>query len=102
MAVARTLRLAGSVPPELWNRLGTKILPKLRSGSGLRIGIECAVSVNADAARTLAAELRQVLHELGLAEAVRVEESEQRADAAGTRTGDSLLAGGGADAAASS
>ena len=102
MAVARTLRLAGSVPPELWNRLGTKILPKLRSGSGLRIGIECAVSVNADAARTLAAELRQVLHELGLAEAVRVEESEQRADAAGTRTGDSLLAGDGADAAASS
>ncbi|MBC7336796.1 MAG: AAA family ATPase, partial [Clostridia bacterium] len=28
-----TLRLVGTVPPELWNRLGTKILPKLRSGA---------------------------------------------------------------------
>ena len=27
-----TLRLTGTVPPEVWNRLGTKMLPKLRSG----------------------------------------------------------------------
>jgi hypothetical protein len=35
----RTLRLSGSIPPEVWNRLGTKILPKLRSGSDLKIGL---------------------------------------------------------------
>src|SRR5207245_1886238 len=29
-----------SVPPEVWNRLGTKILPKLRSGSDLKIGLD--------------------------------------------------------------
>ena len=39
-AATRTLRLVGTVPPEIWNRLGTKILPKLRSGSALTIGLE--------------------------------------------------------------
>jgi hypothetical protein len=62
------------VPPEVWNRLGTKILPKLRSGSDLRIGLEFTVTVKADSAGSLAAELQQILQELGLGEAVRVEE----------------------------
>src|SRR5262245_2691033 len=69
----RTLRVVGAVPPEVWNRLGTKILPKLRSSSELRIGLEFSVTVSADSATALANELRQVLQELGLAEAVRVE-----------------------------
>ena len=33
------------MPPEGWNRLGTKILPKLRSGDDLSVGIEFSVSV---------------------------------------------------------
>jgi hypothetical protein len=69
----RTLRVSGNVPPEVWNRLGTKILPKLRSGSDLKIGLEFAVTVSADAANGLAAELRQILQELGLADTVKVE-----------------------------
>jgi len=73
-ATTKTLRLVGTVPPEIWNRLGTKILPKLRSGSDLRIGLEFTVTVKADAAGSLAAELQQILQELGLGEAVRVEE----------------------------
>jgi len=73
-ATTKTLRLVGSVPPEVWNRLGTKILPKLRSGSDLRIGLEFTVTVKADTAGSLAAEIQQILQELGLGEAVRVEE----------------------------
>ena len=73
-ATTKTLRLVGTVPPEVWNRLGTKILPKLRSGSDLRIGLEFTVTVKADTAGSLAAELQQILQELGLGEAVRVEE----------------------------
>ncbi|MGH9367934.1 MAG: DUF499 domain-containing protein, partial [Thermoanaerobaculia bacterium] len=69
----KTLRLVGIIPLEIWNRLGTKILPKLRSGSELKIGLEFSVRVKADAAGGLAAELRQILQELGLAEDVRVE-----------------------------
>lgn len=71
--ITRTLRVAGAVPPEVWNRLGTKILPKLRSGSELRIGLEFSVTVSADSATSLANELRQILRELGLAESVKVE-----------------------------
>jgi hypothetical protein len=69
----RTLRLSGAVPPEVWNRLGTKILPKLRAGTDLRIGVDFTVTVSADAGSALEAELRQILQELGLGEAVRLE-----------------------------
>ena len=66
-------RLVGAVPPEVWNRLGTKILPKLRSGSDLTIGVDFSVTVKADVAASLSTELRQIVAELGLAETVRVE-----------------------------
>jgi hypothetical protein len=72
-ASTQTLHLVGTIPPEVWNRLGTRILPKLRSGSELKIGLEFSVTVSADAAKGFAAELRQILQELSLAEAVRVE-----------------------------
>ena len=70
----RTIRLAGDVPPELWNRLGTKIVPKLRStGTDLRIGVDISVAVPAETGPALERELRQLLQELGLDEAVRLE-----------------------------
>src|SRR5437867_2961204 len=68
-----TMGLVGTVPPEVWNRLGTKILPKLRAGSELTIGLQFTVTVKAEAAGGLATELRQILQELGLSEVVRVE-----------------------------
>jgi hypothetical protein len=73
--ITKTLRLVGTVPPEVWNRLGTKILPKLRSGSDLRIGLDFTVTVKADNAGSLVAELQQVLQDLGLGEALKFEES---------------------------
>jgi hypothetical protein len=72
-AATKTVRLVGSVPPEVWNRLGTRILPKLRSGAELKIGLDFVVTVKADAAPGFTAELRQILQELGLGESVRVE-----------------------------
>lgn len=72
-AATRTLRLTGNVPPEIWNRLGTKILPKLRTSSNLKIGLDFSVTVADDVASTLAGELRQIIQELGLADTVRVE-----------------------------
>jgi hypothetical protein len=68
----RTLRLVGTVPPEVWNRLGTKLLPKLRSGSDLKIGLEFSVTVPGDSADGLATELGQILQELGLTETVKI------------------------------
>jgi hypothetical protein len=60
------------LPPEVWNRLGTKILPKLRSGTDLKVGVEFSVTVNAASAGGLESELRQILQELGLADALQV------------------------------
>jgi len=72
-AETETIRLVGNVPPEVWNRLGTKILPKLRSGTDLRIGLDFSVTVKSEHAGSLASELQQILEELGLAQSVRVE-----------------------------
>jgi len=72
----RTLRLVGTVPPEIWNRLGTKIIPKLKSGSDLKIGVDFSVTVNAEAARSVETELRQVLEDLGLKGKIKIEQSE--------------------------
>jgi len=69
----RVIRLVGTVPPEIWNRLGTKILPKLRSGSELQVGVNFSVTVRRDLAQGLESELRQILADLGLAERVHIE-----------------------------
>ena len=68
-----TLRLAGTVPPEVWNRLGTRLLPKLRSGDDLSVGIELSVSVDSQFAQNLGMELKQILDDLNLSDRVRVE-----------------------------
>ena len=66
------------MPFEVWNRLGTKILPKLRSLDDLNVGIEFSVSVSSAVAQKTEMELRQILDDLGLADRVRVERTEFR------------------------
>jgi hypothetical protein len=68
-----TLRLTGAIPPEIWNRLGTKVLPKLRSGRGLRVGIEFTVEVDAQFAKNMETDLRQLINELGLNDQIRIQ-----------------------------
>ncbi len=70
-----SLQLVGTVPPEVWNRLGTKVLPKLRSGENLSVGIEFSVSVDSQFAQNMETDLRQILNDLGLAGRVRIERS---------------------------
>jgi hypothetical protein len=72
----RTLRLVGTVPPEIWNRLGTKIIPKLKSGSDLKIGVDFSVTVSAESARSIESDLRQILEDLGLRDKIKIEQSE--------------------------
>jgi hypothetical protein len=70
----QTVRVAGNIPPEIWNRLGTKLLPKLRSGGAeLEVGVDFSATVRSDLAGALATEVRQILDELGLADKVKVE-----------------------------
>ena len=67
------IRLSGIVPPELWNRLGTKVIPKLRSGARLSVLVECSVEVPESNAASLERELREALAELDLDGRVRIE-----------------------------
>src|SRR6266852_5896508 len=41
---AGVVRLSGEVPPEQWNRIGTKLIPKLRSASNLRVEVNVSVT----------------------------------------------------------
>ena len=61
------------MPPEVWNRLGIRLLPKLRSAKELSVGIDLAVTVDARSRPELETELRQALHDLGLSDRVQVE-----------------------------
>ena len=67
-----TLRLTGSLPPDLWNRVGYVLVPKMRGGD-LTLSVEFAVSVDAASAAALEADLRVALADLGIADAVRVD-----------------------------
>jgi hypothetical protein len=69
----RTFRISGDVPPEIWNRLGTRVLPKLRSGSELKIGIDFSVTVDGFLARSFENDLMQILDDLGLTGRVQIE-----------------------------
>ena len=70
-----SLRLAGTVPSEVWNLLGRRLLPKLRSGDDLSVGIDFSVSVGSQFAQNMETELRQILDDLELGDRVRVERS---------------------------
>ena len=74
-ATKTTLRLAGTVPLEVFNRLGVKVLPKLKSGDDLSVGIEFSVSFGSQLAQNMEMELKQILDDLGLGDRVRVESS---------------------------
>ncbi len=62
----RTFLITGAVSPEIWNRLGVKILPKLRSGTDLKISVEFSVTVNGENTKNFEMELRQILDDLGV------------------------------------
>ncbi len=68
-----SVRLSGAIPPELWNRLGTKLIPKLRAGDNLTIQIDISVEVAEPMAESLQADVRQVLSDLNLADQVTIQ-----------------------------
>jgi hypothetical protein len=68
-----TFRIAGDVPPEVWNRLGTRLVTKLRTGSAARFGISLEATVEDSASQALEMELKQIIQDLGLAADLSVE-----------------------------
>ena len=71
--VRKTLRVHGDIPPEVWNRVGTRLLPKLRSGGDLKVGVTFELTADSPGADALLADLRQILDDLQLTERVRMD-----------------------------
>ena len=63
----RTFHISGEVPPEAWNRIGIKVIPKLRSGSDLQTKVSFSVKIKEGQSGNFETELKQILTELGLA-----------------------------------
>jgi hypothetical protein len=53
--------------------LGTKILPKLKSGSAIKIGVEFSVTVDGSLAGSFEKDINQILEDLGLMNRIKVE-----------------------------
>jgi hypothetical protein len=70
-----TLHLRGSIPPEMWNRLGTKLIPKLRSGSDLKAEVSFSVAVDGKATASFESDLRQILTDLGIQDRIMIDKS---------------------------
>jgi hypothetical protein len=71
------LRIVGDIPTEVWNRLGTKVIPKLKSGTDLKVGVDFRVKCSPGSVDTLEADLNQILNDLGLSAKVRIERGKQ-------------------------
>jgi hypothetical protein len=65
--------VTGNIPTEQWNRLGTRLIPKLRAAGTLTAVIRFEAEVNPLRATALATELQQIINELGLSTSVRIE-----------------------------
>jgi hypothetical protein len=73
VAKTKTIRITGSIPPEVWNRLGTKIIPKLKSGKDVSIEVKFSTTVDLTLSKSLESELRQLLQDLGIDDKIRIE-----------------------------
>jgi hypothetical protein len=72
-AKIRTLRLYGQIPTEVWQRLGRTLIPKLKSGTDLHVGLDVSLSMDADGANGLRHEIQQILKDLKLDDSVKME-----------------------------
>jgi hypothetical protein len=72
-AKSRALHIYGEIPTEVWQRLGRTLIPKLKSGTDLHVGLEVSLSLDADGASSLRHEIQQILEDLKLDGKVQVE-----------------------------
>jgi Protein of unknown function (DUF499) len=69
---ARNIVVSGAIPPELWNKVGIRLIPKLRSNAQPRLGINFVVEVESGQATNMVREIEQALADLALQEKVTV------------------------------
>lgn len=68
-ATAATLTaviVSGSIPPESWNRVGTRILAKMRAGKEVKVTVEFSAKFDSTVTQSVLDELNQSLQEIGV------------------------------------
>ena len=71
----RTIRVHGKIQAETWNRVGTRLLPKLRGGSGrdLQVAVSFELTAGGPGTDALLADLRQVVDDLQLGDSLKID-----------------------------
>lgn len=72
-ATTVTLKVVGSIPPELWNRLGTKLIPKLKGVGEVDVGVSFSVVLSGESAVRVRADIERIFEELGIGSTLRVD-----------------------------
>lgn len=69
-----TLRVHGPVSPDAWNRLGMKLVPKLKTAEDVQLSIDFQATLSSRDAEQRLREIRQVLEDLGMDRTLLLEE----------------------------
>jgi len=69
----KTIVLTGAVPPELWNKVGIRLIPKLRSNAQPILGVNFSLEVDAGQSANALREIRQALVDLELTGEISIE-----------------------------
>ena len=69
----KSVCIHGRIPPEVWNRIGTRLLPKLRSTDDLKIGVTFELTADVQRTEALLADVRQILDDLELSPQIHIE-----------------------------
>jgi hypothetical protein len=67
------ISVTGNIPAEQWNRLGTRLIPKMRAAGTLTAAIRLETEVDPARIAALLTELQQIIDEIGLSATVRVQ-----------------------------
>jgi hypothetical protein len=68
----KNIQISGNIPPDTWNRIGTKIVPKIRLGNNLQINITISFSVDKNIAQGIVSDLNQIIDDLELSDDLKV------------------------------
>ena len=68
----KTARIQGQIEPELWNRIGRTLIPKLRTTDGLKVTVAFEFSSEAQRTDAVVADVRQILDDLQLTEKINI------------------------------
>lgn len=74
------ITISGTLPLEAWNRFGTRVIPKIRTGTGVSASVQLSCLQVGERAPQLEEELRQLVGDLGLEGELHVRRGSSRED----------------------